>query len=363
MAVWSFVPALVQRLIGNRLGSERMLDARQFRSALERERLRADRMGTSFSFIEFDTRSRPAVWTETLVMTLEQRLRLTDEFGVHGLGLGAILPETSEDAARNVAEGIARGCPADPPVSWRVFAYPDVSSNGTSSDRGSVRTGAGARGVVQEAGEPVATGMLFVKPLPLWKRAIDIAVASIGLVLAGPALAFAATAIKATSPGPILFLQRRTGLGGRPFTIYKLRTMRNDAERLKAGLRSISEQDGPAFKLKNDPRVTAVGKYLRKTCIDELPQLWNVLRGDMTLVGPRPLPCDESDGCAVWQKRRLDVTPGLTCIWQVNSGRSRVAFADWMRMDLRYVRGRTLLADARLLWKTFLAVILHRASH
>jgi lipopolysaccharide/colanic/teichoic acid biosynthesis glycosyltransferase len=145
--------------------------------------------------------------------------------------------------------------------------------------------------------------------------------------------------------------------------MYKLRTMYADAESRKAQLRPLSEQDGPAFKMKNDPRVTWVGKYLRKTCIDELPQLWNVLRGDMTLVGPRPLPCDEADACAEWQKRRLDVTPGLTCIWQATSGKERVPFAEWMRMDMRYIKERSLLKDLKLLAKTFWAVIRHRASH
>jgi lipopolysaccharide/colanic/teichoic acid biosynthesis glycosyltransferase len=132
---------------------------------------------------------------------------------------------------------------------------------------------------------------------------------------------------------------------------------------MKEQLRALSQQDGPAFKIKNDPRITLAGRYLRKTCIDELPQLWNVVIGDMTLVGPRPLPCDEADACENWERRRLDVTPGLTCIWQVRSGRSCIPFSEWMRMDLRYIRGRSPAQDLKLLWKTFVAVVLHRASH
>ena len=134
----------------------------------------------------------------------------------------------------------------------------------------------------------------------------------------------AAIAIKATSGGPVIFSQLRSGLGGKPFKIYKLRTMELDAEEKKAESAPLSEQDGPAFKIKDDPRITRVGRYLRKTCIDELPQLWNVLIGDMTLVGPRPLPCDESAACENWERQRLDVTPGLTCVWQVRSGRARI---------------------------------------
>ena len=159
----------------------------------------------------------------------------------------------------------------------------------------------------------------------------------------------------------IIFTQERAGLGGKPFKIYKFRTMIADAEKMKEALRKHSEQDGPAFKMKNDPRVTRLGRILRKTSIDELPQLFNVLKGDMTLVGPRPLPLKEADGCQQWQRRRLDVTPGLTCIWQVR-GRSTVSFADWVRMDVAYIRRRTFFQDIRILLQTIPAVLLRRGA-
>ncbi len=124
-----------------------------------------------------------------------------------------------------------------------------------------------------------------------------------------------------------------------------------DAEAKKQALRARSEQDGPAFKLKHDPRVTGIGRLLRKTSLDELPQLWNVLRGDMSLVGPRPLPVDEQDGAERWQQTRLDVTPGLTCIWQIK-GRSTVTFAEWVRMDVSYIRRRTIWHDVKILAQT-----------
>jgi lipopolysaccharide/colanic/teichoic acid biosynthesis glycosyltransferase len=174
-------------------------------------------------------------------------------------------------------------------------------------------------------------------------------------------MAAAALAVRLSGPGPILFTQRRAGLGGRPFTIFKFRTMTTDAEALKASLRALSERDGPAFKLTDDPRVTRVGKFLRSTSIDELPQLWNVLKGEMSLVGPRPLPLDESDGCTRWQRHRLDVTPGLTCIWQV-SGRSTVSFAQWVRMDMKYIRRRTFLHDLWILVRTVPAVVLRKGA-
>ncbi len=197
--------------------------------------------------------------------------------------------------------------------------------------------------------------------MPGWKRAIDLVGSVTGLMILSPLLLVTALAIKLTSPGPVFFTQMRGGLGGRPFKIYKFRTMCIDAEQKKQALRKFSEQNGPAFKMKSDPRITRLGSFLRKTSIDELPQLFNVVLGDMSLVGPRPLPCDESDRCLPWQQRRLDVTPGLTCIWQIE-GRSRVSFDDWARMDVRYIRSRSLVKDAKLIAQTLPAVVLRKGA-
>lgn len=190
---------------------------------------------------------------------------------------------------------------------------------------------------------------------------MDILVAGSAAVVALPVLAAIAAAIKLDSPGPVIFKQKRAGLGGVPFSIWKFRTMCDNAEAQRAALVAVNEQDGPAFKIKSDPRITRVGRFLRKTSLDELPQLFNILRGEMTLVGPRPLPMIEADACLPWQKQRLMITPGLTCNWQV-WGRSSVTFDQWMRMDLRYLRRRSLQRDLFILANTVPAVLKQRGA-
>lgn len=210
--------------------------------------------------------------------------------------------------------------------------------------------------------ETAAFAPLIVRPLPLWKRCMDIVGASIGVLILMPVLAVIALAIKLSSEGPVLFRQSRGGLNGKPFTIFKFRTMIVGAEAQEAALRAFNERKGPAFKMKEDPRVTKVGHFLRRTSLDELPQLFNVLRGEMSLVGPRPLPVTQEMGYAKWHKRRLDVKPGLTCIWQVTS-RDDSDFDNWMRLDIRYVNNLSLLLDLKLLFQTFPAVLSGRGAH
>lgn len=158
-----------------------------------------------------------------------------------------------------------------------------------------------------------------------------------------------------------LFKQTREGRFGRPFTIYKLRTMQIDAEQNQLQLRALSHRDGPAFKISHDPRVTKVGQFLRQTCLDELPQLFNVLRGDMSLVGPRPLPWHESRACNSWHRRRLEVRPGMTCYWQINKS-AAPTFDDWMRLDLQYLNRAGFFEDLRLIALTVTVPVSGRGS-
>lgn len=202
---------------------------------------------------------------------------------------------------------------------------------------------------------------LFCRAVPVWKRTVDVLGALIGIIIAAPVMIPAALCIKCTSPGPILFRQQRTGLGGRPFTLYKFRSMYPDAEQRKRELMRFNERQGPVFKMTNDPRITPVGKFIRKWSIDELPQLFNVLFGDMSLVGPRPLPVEESNGCDQWHRRRLDVKPGVTCLWQVMS-RDASSFDEWARLDIEYITRHSFLLDVRILVMTIPAVFSHRGA-
>ena len=349
--------------------SRRNIDA-----ILHRECARSERNGHEFCLV--------VVWAagvstpkhlSKLARLLCRRARATDEVGWFEKGrLCVILPDTSEEGAmsfvRDITEsanfrGISPIC--------NVLGYRgQMHSDNERMDADQIARGIDYAG--QDISVPdfrpltplrtVSAGdvsTLLLKPLPWWKRFIDVVLGSTILLVALPFMAAAAIAIKLSDRGPIFFRQRRAGLGGRPFTIFKFRTMVLDADLKKSRLREKSEQDGPAFKLKHDPRITRVGRFLRETSIDELPQLFNVLLGDMSLVGPRPLPVEESNRCATWHRRRLDVTPGLTCIWQVH-GRSKVTFAEWIRMDRRYIRAQSIFHDLKLIIMTVPSVLLRR---
>jgi lipopolysaccharide/colanic/teichoic acid biosynthesis glycosyltransferase len=399
-----------------------LLTPEQMNIAIQRESARADRNGAEFALVLFraKTADRHALSTVRLAKTVLKRVRATDDLGwFDEQHIAALLPDTSAAGAWRFADQVCTMLSRKAPRPLcSVYCYPTKwmreddedsggggakvdrllhgSSNGNGHGNGNGHAHAPqlTRGVeVGAEGRPVGVGnvipffldpskvapesrdaaiaavegpvqrleSLLVRPLPFWKRVIDILGALAALLLAWPVMLAAALAIRLGSKGPVIFTQQRAGLGGKPFTIYKFRTMVVDAEEQKEALRKFSEQDGPAFKLTNDPRITRVGRFLRKTSIDELPQLWNVMKGDMTLVGPRPLPVGESDACERWHRRRLDVTPGLTCIWQVK-GRSKVSFSEWVRMDVAYIRRRTIFNDLKILFATIPAVLLRRGA-
>lgn len=188
------------------------------------------------------------------------------------------------------------------------------------------------------------------------KRVVDLALGGVGLLVALPVYLVCALAIKLDTPGPVLYRSRRVGLGGRTFTFYKLRSMVHGADRSRHQIAHLNEVSGPVFKIARDPRITRVGRFLRRTSLDELPQILNVLKGDMSLVGPRPPIPEEVVQYEPWQLRRLSVRPGITCLWQV-SGRSRLGFDEWMRLDMEYVERRSLGLDMSILVRTIPAVL------
>lgn len=373
--------------------------AKRFQEIVDRERKRAERGKYGFTLLVFwvkEPEQREVIF-ESMDSAIGRRIRSTDVAGFIGKNrIGILLWDTQMSLGDKVARKYQKECPVLIHCSYDLYEYPlnfkddtlnelDDSEDSNEDDHfddGGAPSNENGEGVPSsEKNKPKETvlacssnqddsenqeskiqNLIFSVPMPWWKRSIDFVGAAVGLLILSPLLAVTAIAIKITAPGPVFFTQPRAGKNGKPFTMYKFRTMVVDAEAQKASLRAQSEQDGPAFKMKHDPRITPIGKYLRKTCIDELPQLINVLKGDMSLVGPRPLPVDEADQITGWQRRRIDVTPGLTCIWQIE-GKSAVSFTEWMRMDIRYIRARNLFQDMTLITRTIFAVILHKASN
>jgi exopolysaccharide biosynthesis polyprenyl glycosylphosphotransferase len=194
-------------------------------------------------------------------------------------------------------------------------------------------------------------------PSLIVKRVIDTIVSAILLIMLSPVFLAAAILIKLDSKGPIFFIQDRVGYNKRRFKLIKFRSMVHDAEHIQDELEELNEASGPVFKIKDDPRMTRIGKWLRRTSVDELPQLFNVLTGDMSLVGPRPLPVRDYNGFDKdWHRRRFSVRPGITCLWQIK-GRSSIAFDKWMRLDLEYIDNWSLWLDLKILVKTIPAVL------
>ena len=194
------------------------------------------------------------------------------------------------------------------------------------------------------------------------KRITDVLFSGIGLIILSPVFVIVAIAIKLDSKGPIFFKQDRVGKDEELFSMYKFRSMVVNAEELKKALENQNEMSGPMFKMKKDPRITRVGRFIRKTSIDELPQLVNVIKGDMSLVGPRPSLPKEVEQFEPWMKERLTVQPGITCFWQV-MGRNSIPFEEWMKLDVKYVRERNYFLDIKLIFKTFFVLFGDENAH
>src|SRR5258706_11301941 len=360
-----------------------MLTPAQMQRILRRARLRADRCKGQMSVAVFelaDASRATRRQLRRLARIVLRRSRMTDDIGwINEQQVCAVLPDTGPFGAHQFGGSVRtlaakRGLE----ISYTIYSYPEHDEFDESDNVGKRCAPSRALGVQStfSAGAPERTSaipmsldrrplvavvdramrcdehrsvgtlsQLLTRDMPAWKRAMDIIGASIGLTIALPIMAIAALLIRVSSAGPVMFQQRRAGFSGARFTIFKFRTMVPNAEHLKAALRPHSEQDGPAFKMSGDPRITSIGRFLRATSLDELPQFWNVLVGNMSLVGPRPPLSYEFRAYDLWHRRRvLEIKPGITGFWQVE-GRSRIRFDDMVRLDLTYARAWAISRD------------------
>lgn len=379
------------------------LSAPEFARFLERERCLADRGTRRFSLLVLErrcplggeTRGASRRGRNALAQFARQacqHLRSTDVVGhLDAERVEVLLTDTEPAGAEFVARWVDQvRAELGLDLEQTIYVYPSVEEMTTTGEpdgapredfphAGEIGTGhvngpvdgharIALRGAHVQTGSARAVSWAMADlwprlgvPTPRWKRSLDIAVSASALLMLSPIFAVIALAIRLDSPGPVIFRQKRAGRSARPFAFYKFRSMIADAEAGRSALADKNEQDGPVFKIRGDPRITRVGRWLRRWSIDELPQLWNVLKGDISLVGPRSPTLDEVSEYERWQLRRLCVTGGITCIWQV-SGRSKVGFIDWMRLDMRYLASRNLWLDLRLLALTLPAVISGRGA-
>jgi exopolysaccharide biosynthesis polyprenyl glycosylphosphotransferase len=273
-------------------------------------------------------------------MTIDQLVQVLHEYSVNGVILSA------KHAYFEQIEQAIRACELEGVETWLIADFFKTQISRTTFD--------------DFYGQPV---MVFrTTPETGWqsslKRPFDFVGAAVVLILLSPVFFVVAVLVKFSSPGPVFFRQQRSGLNGRPFTIYKFRTMTADAEARKKDLAALNEMRGPVFKVTNDPRITPIGKFLRKYSVDEFPQFFNVLRGEMSLVGPRPLPVDEVKRFDDFShRRRLSVKPGITCLWQVSGRNNVIDFNDWVRLDLEYIDNWSLWLDLKIIWRTVPVVL------
>lgn len=341
----------------------------QFQVALEREKARAERNGHGVSLVIIQTNGRGARERPRLEDVLKGRLRIMDEAGWFDQSrIGVLMPYTSRQGAWHMIEDMCRLMRgALSPADCRVYTYPqDWMKDSEPGHAGEDAAEREVEHVGPVADHPVAAALApaGADSVPVWQRGLDIVGAALGLVILSPVFLATALVIKLVSPGPVFFRQKRIGRGGTPFVLWKFRTMAVAADtslhqdHVAKLIRSANEEAAamPMTKLTDDPRVIPLGRIIRATCIDELPQLFNVLRGEMSLVGPRPPIPYEAREYLPWQRRRFDAAPGLTGLWQV-SGKNRLTFDEMIRLDIRYCRTKCLWKAIAIICRTPLAIV------
>ncbi|HEY3490810.1 MAG TPA: sugar transferase [Candidatus Deferrimicrobiaceae bacterium] len=339
---------------------------------LERERARTDRTGHEFSLVVFGIGSATGsiqMTTRYLETAIRKRARNSDAIGwFDDHALAAILPGTSPDGALKFAEAVRQSAaPRITVLHTTIYSYPTnwIEQKGTACKASDEVAAPGGIACSLVAPEPELAAQqlepIFRRRFPFWKDTLDVVGALLALVVLSPLFLLVALFIKIVSPGPVFFKQTRIGYRGRPFTFWKFRTMHvdNDASQHQKYLSTlISSGDQPMTKLdaERDPRIIPFGKLFRQSCIDELPQLINVLLGDMSLVGPRPCLPNEAEDFNLWHTRRFDTIPGMTGLWQVN-GKNKTTFKQMMRYDISYARQDSFWTDLKIIFKTIPAII------
>jgi lipopolysaccharide/colanic/teichoic acid biosynthesis glycosyltransferase len=387
--------AFIQRSISNKNNSYGIHSSAEFKKRIAAQRNISNRGKYEFSLLVYYTTTKGFTWEPHLFHEITKRVRSVDEIGwIDNQRIGLILPYTSSDGAKKVASLILDAIKdSSHPLEYYIYNHPSrtyYNSDGQHHQMQieglfskELQNNSKKNDLARDDKENITTSktitineappsqliskdfhLLSGTTMPIWKRGMDIAGASICLILLSPIMLLTAFAVKISSRGPALFKQDRIGLGIRPFKMYKFRSMIVNQPSLSPIILSQSDNAGPFVlnKTESDPRITMVGRYIRKWSLDELPQLFNVLKGDMSLVGPRPLVREEAEACTDWHESRFSVKPGLTCIWQVN-GRSGVKADERSRMDLRYILNFSLAQDLKLLFLTPVAVIRARGAH
>jgi lipopolysaccharide/colanic/teichoic acid biosynthesis glycosyltransferase len=343
-----------------------------FHAILAKERARVDRNRHVFSLVSFEV--GPLDYgtdtTKYFIDLLKKEIRITDEIGwFNNSTIGVLLFNASTEGASKFIEKIQRIYPPKRFFKYSIFIYPEGKTDHAAAEQTAAFSHQSILASPSQHSQQKATGgqpalrlqPIFFSKMSMWKRLADIVLSICALIALAPLLLLIAIAVKCSSKGPIFFRQKRAGLGGVPFTFLKFRTMHIDAEKRKAELLQFNKRTGPVFKMENDPRVTWLGKFLRQWSLDELPQLLNVLKGDMSLVGPRPPTMDEVAKYESWHNYRLEVKPGITCIWQVYA-RGEKSFENWVRLDIKYKKEQSFLLDLKLLFMTIPAVLSRKGA-
>jgi lipopolysaccharide/colanic/teichoic acid biosynthesis glycosyltransferase len=368
---------IVSSLIGSKNGQtvenlEEILSVEEFRRFLEREIKKVDRNAHLFSLIIFEIKNQTKKMPQDLFFNLYERLRITDQIGwFNHYNIGIFLPDTTAEGAKKLADAIYN----QTFFSFTIYTYPNdwfPRNNNNSKPKNDFDRNAKSSKEYRKKiynrliGKKDTIESNFLNPLPPWKRMFDLFMTSISLVFLSPLFLFMTIFIKLVSPGPVFFKQTRLGYLGHPFTFWKFRTMHVNADSKihEKHMREIIKKDHQEktgiemVKLdkENDLRIIPFGKILRQSCLDELPQLLNVLRGEMSFVGPRPCMPYEAEEYQLWHTRRFDVIPGLTGSWQVN-GKNKTTFKEMVRLDISYYLKRSFWGDLKILFKTFPAII------